>query len=289
MIQESELILNSDGSIYHLHLRSENLADTILLVGDPDRVKMVSRYFDKIEFKTQKREFVTHTGWLGGRRLTCISTGIGTDNIDIVLNELDALASFDLETRQPKTASKPLTFIRLGTSGSIQKSVPVDSFLVSEAAFGLDILLHFYVPRGHEFLKNEWVEKLTAKNWPLPALPYFVTADKYLLEIFSKDFLRGITATNSGFYAPQGRQIRAENAIPDLINILQTFDFQGTRITNLEMETAGIYGLSKILGHRAVSLNAILANRADGTFSRNPERTVKKMIELSLEKICNGC
>lgn len=288
MHQASELILNPDGSIYHLKLRPEHLAPTVLLVGDPDRVPMVSRYFDKIEFKIRKREFVTHTGWLGKRRLTCLSTGIGTDNIDIVLNELDALVSFDLARREPLPQPARLDFLRLGTSGSIQKSVAVDSFLASEAAIGMEGLLRFYLPPEHDFFQNFWVKKLISSEPRLPALPYFVEADSALLKIFKADFQLGITATNTGFYAPQGRQLRAASAVPQLLPLLQSIENQGKIITNLEMETAGIYGLAKILGHRAVSLNCILANRADGTFSRQPEKSMQKMIELALEKLTSS-
>lgn len=287
MLLESELILNPDGSIYHLHLRPEQLAPIVFTVGDPERVGQVSRHFDRIEHRVRRREFVTHTGWLGGQRLSVISTGIGPDNIDIVLNELDALVSFDLKTRQLRETPDRLTIIRLGTSGSIRHDIPVDSLVVSAGAFGLDGVLHFY--DAPALWQNDWVAALekhaAAQGHDFPAKPYFASADADLLRLFSSDFRPGITATNVGFYAPQARQLRAPVRQPNYLSFLQTFDFQGHKITNLEMETAAILGFAHLLGHRAVSLNAILANRADGTFSRNPARTVRRMIERALEKI----
>lgn len=287
-ILESELILNADGSIYHLHLQPEQVAPLIITVGDPDRVAKVSRYFDRIEHKTQKREFVTHTGWLGKTRLTVISTGIGTDNIDIVINELDALFNIDLVSRKPKKQFRQLTFIRLGTSGSIQPEIETDSFLLSDAAFGFDGLLYFY--DAPELCQNDWLHVLAAqtRKHPLPCLAYFTVGDNALIDIFKNEFTRGITATNTGFYAPQGRRLRAGARIPDLISVMQKFDYQGYKITNLEMETAAIYGLAYLLGHRAVSLNAILANRVTGAFSSNPAKTERRLIEIALEKISTG-
>ncbi len=287
-IAESELILNADGSIYHLHLHPEQVSPLIITVGDPDRVAKVSRYFDRIEYKARKREFVTHTGWLGKTRLTVISTGIGTDNIDIVLNELDALFNIDLATRTPRKKLRRLTFIRLGTSGGIQPGTGVDKFVLSRAAFGFDGLLRYYDAPG--LCKNDWLDALAGQTGrhPLPCLPYFAMADEELTGIFSDDFIQGLTATNTGFYAPQGRRLRAGGSIPDLISVLQKFDYQGNKILNLEMETAGIYGLAQMMGHRAISLSAILANRTDGTFSKNPVRTERLLIERALEKISSG-
>lgn len=281
----SELILNSDGSIYHLHLRPDDVADTIFTVGDPERVETVSRCFERVDFRARKREFVTHTGWLGGQRLTVISTGIGTDNIDIVLNELDALASIDLKTKQLRPDPRQFTFIRLGTTGGIRPEIAVDSLLVSAGALGLDGLLHFY--DAPQFWENPFVaalEKQAAEaGWQFPARPYFVETDAELLARFSGDFQPGITATNIGFYAPQGRRLRAEPRWSGYLDFLQSIDFQGNKIANLEMETSAIYGLARLLGHRAVSLNVILANRADGTFSLDPEKTVQRMVEIALE------
>jgi len=287
-ITESELILNADGSIYHLHLHPEHVSPLIITVGDPDRVPKVSRYFDRIEHRARKREFVTHTGWLGKTRLSVISTGIGTDNIDIVLNELDALFNIDLSARTPRKNLHRLTIIRLGTSGGIQPETRLDQFVVSSAAFGFDGLLRYYDAPG--ICNNEWLAALAdqTRRHPLPCLPYFAAADETLIDVFKDDFYPGITATNTGFYAPQGRRLRAGCRVPDLIRVLQKFDYQGNKIVNLEMETAGIYGLAQIMGHRAISLSAILANRADGTFSKNPAKTERLLIETALQKISAG-
>jgi uridine phosphorylase len=283
MHEASELILNKDGSIYHLNLLPDQIGNTIITVGDPTRVKDVSKHFDSIEHQVKHREFVTHTGWLGKKKVSVISTGIGTDNVDIVLNELDALVNFDLKSRQIKPKHTQLTFIRIGTSGSIQQDVPVDSCLISSGAMGLDGLLHFY--KAAPLFDNEVVLNFLAhaKNvWDFPAKPYYVAADESLVKQFSAGCLSGITATNIGFYAPQGRQLRAEQRFQGYMNLLQTFSFKGQKITNLEMETSAIYGLSAILGHKAVSLNAILANRADGTFSKNPKKVVENLIKKTL-------
>ncbi|HET8809789.1 MAG TPA: nucleoside phosphorylase [Flavobacteriaceae bacterium] len=282
--EPSELILNPDGSIYHLHLKPEHIAPTIITVGDPERVEMVTSFFDSVEFKTQKREFHTQTGTFRGKRITVISTGIGTDNIDIVLNELDALANIDLETRVVNPVLSPLNFIRIGTSGAIQKDIPVDSFLLSETAIGLDSLLHYY--ENLQFENQEIIAELK-QQLPLPISPYVADCDPVLKTIFSEasELILGTTATNVGFYAPQGRNLRAKPKAGNLIEKLAAFNYGHIKITNLEMETSGIYGLSKILGHRAVSLNAILANRATGEFSKNPEKTIEKLIKFALDRI----
>ncbi|MBK8196044.1 MAG: nucleoside phosphorylase [Lewinellaceae bacterium] len=285
-LASSELILNPDGSIYHLNLHPEQVAPIIITVGDPDRVSRVSRYFDKVEHRVQKREFVTHTGWLDNMRLSVVSTGIGADNVDIVMNELDALVNIDLDTRQVRNPTRQLTFVRIGTSGGIQPGMGTDAFLVSEAAFGLDGLLRFY--DFPELWENEWVgafHKAMDASGGWPSLPYFAHADQGLVQACTGDFVRGITATNPGFYGPQGRQLRAHISRPGLIDALQQFEFQGKRITNLEMETAAIYGLAQLLGHRAISFNAILANRANGTFSADPHKTEQRLIEQVLENI----
>lgn len=285
----SELILNPDGSVYHLALQPEQLASTIITVGDPERVPRVSRYFDRVEHRVRKREFVTHTGWLGSQRLTVLSTGIGTDNVDIVLNELDALVNIDLAKRQVKPSLTSLTLLRVGTTGGLQAEVPVDSWVASTAAFGMDGLLHFYdAPGLHDGPAIRALRQHCAGKWNFPLSPYFAKGDPALLAAFGKDFQHGFTATNSGFYGPQGRRLRAAVAQPEYLDVLQKFDFHGDRILNLEMETAGIYGLSSLLGHRAVSLSAILANRARGEFSRQPDKTVRRLIETVLEKISTG-
>jgi len=288
-MKPSELILNPDGSIYHLHLRPEQVAPLIITVGDPERVAKVSRYFDRVEFRVRKREFVTHTGWLGKTRLSVISTGIGPDNIDIVLNELDALFNIDLGTRQMKTSLTPLTFIRLGTAGSLQREVPVDSFVASSGAVGMDGLMQFYnAPEQQNHPLLAALHSHCKGEWDFPLAPYFVESDQGLLRHFSENFHQGITATNPGFYGPQGRQLRAPLRQPHYLDLLQSFEFQEKKILNLEMETAAIFGLSQLLGHRAVSLSAILANRAEGQFSLNPARSVRRLLETALEKISCG-
>lgn len=288
-IKESELVLNPDGSIYHLKLHPEQIAPLILTVGDPDRVDRVSRYFDRVEHRLQKREFVTHTGWLGNRRLSVISTGIGADNVDIVLSELDALFNIDLKTRQIKPAPTQLTIIRIGTAGCLQAGIPVDSFVASSSGLGLDGLMQFYkaeAQQQHPVLSA--LRAHTSGQWDFPVSPYFAEGDTGLLRHFSQNFHTGITATNSGFYGPQGRQLRAPVRLPGYLDLLQTFEFQGNRIVNLEMETAAIYGLAALLGHRAISLSAILANRPAGTFSRDPGKAEQALIETVLEKISSG-
>nr|WP_321412826.1 nucleoside phosphorylase [uncultured Allomuricauda sp.] len=285
----SELILNADGSIYHLNLLPEDISSIIITVGDPERVPEVSKYFDSIEIRKGKREFVTHTGIYAGKRLTVISTGIGTDNIDIVFNELDALVNIDFDTRQIKDTKKQLNFIRVGTSGSLQPGIPVDSFLMSTAGIGFDNLLHFY---DCEHIKNQELELALTEylDWSKHSIhPYVVDFDKDLADIFTSNRIRlGATGTNSGFYGPQGRTLRIPPAIKDFNDKLTAFSFGNTEITNLEMETAGIYGLAKLLGHRAVSLNAILANRITGEFSEQGHKTVDELIQYTLECIANS-
>lgn len=282
MIPASELILNPDGSIYHLHLRPEDIAHTIITVGDPDRVDMVARYFDEVRFSTQKREFATKTGRIGNKELSVISTGIGTDNIDIVFNELDALVNIDLSLREVKPSHTQLSFIRIGTSGALQKDVAVDSFIASSYGIGFDGLLHFYEPDYNE--QEQQIQQSLPFFTP-HIQPYVVQASKQLLQQIGNNIVQGITATCSGFYAPQGRQLRLKPKLPNILDSLQQFRQHQVRITNFEMETAGIYGLAKLLGHKAISMNAILANRPSGRFSKQPKATVAKLINLVLERI----
>lgn len=286
-IAESELILNKDGSVYHLHLLPDDLADTVITVGDPDRVPRVSRYFDTIELKKSKREFATHTGTINGKRITVISSGISTDNIDIVLNELDALVNIDLKTRVPKTQLRKLNIIRIGTSGTIQADLPIDSLLVSKTAFGLDTLMHYYRRNINESEQQllDALKQVLPKNGGF--VPYIASADTGLMAKLGHNILQGITFTAPGFYAPQGREIRAHSAHPEFMNALQQFNLNGQRITNLEMETAGIYGLSAVLGHKAISFNVILANRSTQTFSKQPEKIVDNYIRQLLERIAD--
>lgn len=281
-IPESELVLNNDGSIYHLHIKPEDLAETVILVGDQNRVTEVSKHFDKIEVKKSKREFITHTGYIGKKRISVVSTGIGTDNIDIVMNELDALANINLETREVKSTPTKLKFIRIGTSGSLQGNLQVNDILVSSYGLGLDSLMQFYDYEENDEISN----MLNAIDEQLELLfvnPYLFKAPGDLFAQFSKHFNYGITATCCGFYAPQGRMLRAQAKYEDLIKRLSGIEVNGLRVTNFEMETAAIYGMATLLGHEAVSVNAILANRINHTFSHNPAEVVKNAIKKVLE------
>ena len=285
-LAESELILNPDGSIYHLNLKPDQVAPTVITVGDPDRVGLVTQFFDKVEFSIRCREFKTATGSYKGKRITVLSTGIGTDNIDIVFNELDALVNVDFKTRRVKEQLSSLNIIRIGTSGSIQPDIPVDTLLISEYAIGLDCMLQAYdcdAILEHE-LTNSFVEQL---KWdPNRGTPYTVQGDTQLLsQLNSKETSVGFTATLNGFYGPQSRVIRLAVKNPKLNEKLTHFRYKNLRITNLEMETAGIYGLSNLLGHSALSMNAILANRVTETFSEKPAQTIEKLIVYTLDKL----
>ncbi len=285
-IKESELILNADGSVYHLNLKPENIADTIIFVGDQDRVERITKYFDTIEFKTQKREFKTQTGTYKGKRLTVLSTGIGPDNIDIVMNELDALVNIDLNTRKPKEQLKSLNIVRVGTSGSLQADIPVDGFVLSTHGLDLTGMLHFYCVNG---IGNPELEDAFMKytNWhENKAKPIVIENSKALEEKLSdKLTFKGVTATAGGFYGPQGRVLRLPLQDTELNAKMDNFEHDGIRITNFEMETSVIYGMSKLLGHNACSLNAIIANRANGTFSKDPRQTVENLIQFTLNKL----
>jgi uridine phosphorylase len=283
----SELILNPNGSIYHLNLLPEQLADTILFVGDPDRVPKVSKHFDRIEHQVQKREFVTHTGELGGRRLTVISTGIGPDNIDIVMNELDALVNIDLPKRTVKDALTSLNIIRIGTSGSLAADIPPDSFVVSAFGIGLDNLLHYYdypsSPR-EELLRQAFTSFTAGIGTHLN--PIATEADQGLVARFTKKMHRGMTLTCPGFYAPQGRVLRLRSTIQaSFFEKIGQFGFEGQRVTNFEMETSAIIGLANMLGHRATACNGIIANRITGEFSQNPKLTEERIIEEVLSAL----
>nr|WP_288837612.1 nucleoside phosphorylase [uncultured Flavobacterium sp.] len=286
MIQASELILNPDGSIYHLNLKPEHIAQDIIFVGDQERVEKITALFDNIEFTIQKREFKTQTGIYKGKRITVISTGIGPDNIDIVLNELDALVNIDFETRKIKDRLTSLNIIRIGTSGSLQDSIPVDSFVMSQYAIGLDNMLRSYCidKISNTEIENTFIEQT---NWDLrKGKPYVITSSKTLANRFySAQTHKGFTATAGGFYGPQGRVLRLNIQDVNLNRKMDQFDYNGIQITNLEMETAAIYGLSALLGHKAISLNAIIANRADGTFSKNPYQTIDNLIRYTLDKL----
>jgi uridine phosphorylase len=285
-IQQSELILNPDGSVYHLNLKPKHIAHDIIFVGDQDRVSKITKHFDSIEFTTQKREFKTQTGTYKGKRLTVLSTGIGPDNIDIVINELDALVNIDLETRKPKEKLTSLNIIRIGTSGSLHADIPVDSFVMSQFGLGLDNMLRSYLVDAvsNAEMENAFIEHT---NWDLQkGRPVVVPCSPILEKRIESDRMhKGITATAGGFYGPQGRVLRLGIQDPTLNSKMDNFLFEGNRITNLEMETSAIYGLSALLGHQALSLNAIIANRANGTFSSDPYKAVDELIEYTLNKL----
>jgi len=285
-IGESELIINTDGSIFHLHLKPENLADTVILVGDQGRVEMVSKFFDEIEFEVQNREFKTHTGTYNGKRISVLSTGIGTDNIDIVVNELDALVNIDLETRLPKKEHKTLNLIRIGTSGALQGDIPVDTPVLSVTSIGFDGLLNFY--EGNEKLGNEDIKgafkKHTGWNEKLPD-PYFVDASEYLINKIGEGMTKGITISSPGFYGPQGRVLRLNTIDNNLNNKITAFDFEGRKITNYEMESSAIAGLSALLGHNAITVCSIIANRIRKEYSQNYKVAVEKLVKTILDRI----
>ncbi|MCC5939363.1 MAG: nucleoside phosphorylase [Lunatimonas sp.] len=280
-IPESELIINRDGSIYHLHLKPEHLSDRIITVGDPDRVPMVSQYFDEIIYSGRKREFVTHTGYYKGKLFSVISTGMGTDNIEILMTELDALVNVDLETRIPKQQHTTLKIVRVGTSGSLQADTPVDSLLASTFGVGLDSLMAFY-PIQYDSFESSIASQVQA-CLQLPFLPYCVKGSEYLLSRLAKDLPRGMTVTCPGFFAPQGREVRIKPALPDMMSTLSKLSFKDSRLTNFEMETAGYYAMGRILGHEVLSLNAIVANRVEKTFSQRADEVVDRLILHTLE------
>ena len=283
-LKASELILNPDGSLYHLHLRPGQVAETIITVGDPERVAQVSDRFDRVEQRTTGREFVTHTGTFRGQRLTVISTGIGTDNVDIVINELDALFNVDLERRSLRRELTSLTFLRLGTSGAFQPDLELGSFLLSDAAIGLDGLLPYYVPAStnHPAVLN-LRDHLSDVRLQLPVRPAFILPS--LPPAFeTSDLPRGITLTAAGFYGPQGRRLRLKTALDEvMLNRLRSWTYREQRITNIEMETSGLYALATRLGHRSASLSVLLANRALNTFHDRPKRAVEELITRGLD------
>ena len=286
-ISESELVLNTDGSVYHLNLQPDQIANTIITVGDPDRVHEVSKHFDRIDTKVQKREFITHTGEINGNRLTVIATGIGTDNIDIVFNELDALVNIDLKSRTIKKEKTSLNFIRIGTSGCMQADIPLDSFLLSTYGLGLDGLIHFYDYKYNSTeleLKSNFMDYASSKI-KLPIRPYFTEGSSDLISKLGADMLKGITVTCPGFYAPQGRKLRLSLSTNDILSALSGFSFQGQRATNFEMETSAIYGFSNMMGHKAASCNALIANRQLQTFSKDSKGVVQKLIQIILGQI----
>ena len=283
-IAESEMILNARGAIYHLNLLPNEIGSTVFLVGDPDRVKEVSKHFDKIEYKGEYREFITHTGLIGKKKLTVLSTGIGTDNIDIAINELDALVNIDLTTREIKPSLTSLNLIRIGTSGALQPEIPVDNFIASTHGLGIDNLLNFYRLRQNDEEKQLLHSFVTSTQMHSQiGYPYIAGASGSLIKHFVKDFYQGITVTCPGFYGPQGRVLRLGISNPELINRLTQFRFGQHRITNFEMETSAIYGLSRLLGHNCLSLNAVIANRVRKEFSKDGKAAVEALIAKVLE------
>lgn len=286
MIASSELILNPDGSVYHLNLLPQDIAHDIIFVGDPDRVCKITQHFDSIELTKQKREFKIQTGFYKGKRLSVIATGIGPDNIDIVFNELDALVNIDLVNRIPKLNHTSLNIVRIGTSGSLQKDIPIDSFVLSKFGLGLDNMLRSYLV---DEISNIDFENafINHTNWDLrKGRPYVVSCSEALESKFKSDLLfSGVTATSGGFYGPQGRILRLAIQDKSLNSKMDNFSYNNTKITNLEMETSAIYGLGKLLGHNCLSLNAIVANRATGTFSENPEKAIEELILYTLNKL----
>lgn len=286
MIAASELILNPDGSVYHINLKPGQIANDIIFVGDQNRVEKITKHFDSIEFTTQKREFKTQTGTYKGKRITVMSSGIGPDNIDIVMNELDALVNVDLETRTVKKELTSLNIVRIGTSGSLQADIPCDSFVMSQYGLGLDNMLRSYLI--DEISETEMEEAFIAQtNWDMrKGRPYVIAGSKTLEKRLESDkIFKGFTGTAGGFYGPQGRVVRLGIQDPELNSKMDSFNFKGTRMTNLEMETGAIYGLGKLLGHNCLSLNAIIANRATGTFSEDPYKAVDELIVYALNKL----
>lgn len=285
-IAESELIINNRGAIYHLDVRPEELADTIIVVGDPGRVEKVSAHFDEIEHRLSHREFNTHTGYINNKHISVISTGIGPDNIDIVFNELDALANIDFETRLIKEKLTKLNIIRFGTSGSLQADIPVDSFVASSHGLGLDNLLNFYTyekTADDKAMTDAFVDQ--TKLDTAITNPYAFSGSETLLKKFGEGFHKGITVTCPGFFGPQGRVLRLGLSSPELVNRLTHFSFNNHRITNFEMETSAIYGLGKLMGHECMSVNAIIANRVVKEFSKDSNAAVEKLIVKALEAL----
>ena len=285
-IDESELILTKENKVYHLHLSSEDIAPLVITVGDPERVNEVSKYFDAIEVRAKHREFVTHTGRIGKKRITVLSSGIGPDNIDIVMNELDACVNIDFDTRTIKEQHTSLHIIRFGTSGSLQADIPVDSFVASTHGIGLDNVLHYYPMSTTEIEKNilaSFLEQTSIQQSSI--MPYVAEGSTELLSYFKEGYHHGITVTCPGFYAPQGRVVRAGLQFPTLVDELTHFRMGDLRITNFEMETSAIFGLGKVLGHSCLAINTIVANRVHKTFSKNSVKSIDEMIKKNLEMI----
>ena len=284
-IPGTDLLINADGSVYHLKLHPDQLADTVIIVGDPGRVEEIVQFFDKIDSQTMNREFRSCTGWYGKKRITALSTGIGPDNIDIVLHELDALANIDFAKREVKQELTSLTVVRIGTSGAIRPEVPLDSIALSTYGMGLDNLLRFYDTRGICDLEME-SQFIEQTGWKIEHVrPYFVKGSEILLKKFSDIEIQGITATAPGFYGPQGRRLRLQQADPGMIERLKEFGYRGEKIINFEMETSALYGLGALMGHQVITICALIANRATETFSKDHRPVMKTVIGMVLEKL----
>ncbi len=286
VFEESELILTNDSKIYHLNLSPEEIADDIIVVGDPGRVPEISKHFDSLELKMQNRELVSHTGIFNKKRITALSTGMGPDNIDIVLNELDALANIDFNTRTAKTSHRQLRIIRIGTSGALQADIPVDSYVASAYGLGIDGVMNFY-KKTREIIDNTLTDEFIRQSeWPAYlAKPYAVPASDQLLQKIAFDMLKGITATAPGFFGPQGRELRGELAFPELNQRLTSFNYNGKTITNFEMETSALYGLGKVLGHETLTICVIIANRISKQFTKNYKPLMENLIKIVLERL----
>jgi len=285
-MKESDLIINSDGSIYHLKLKPEEIPDLILVSGDPARITMISDHFERVEFKRQNREFVSHLGYYRGKRILALSTGIGPDNIDIVMNELDALVNIDLNTRQPFDHHRALTIIRIGTSGTLHADIPVGSYVIASHGMGMDGSLHYY-SRLAEVTDKELTEAFIRQTaWPsfLP-IPYIIPGTKELVKKLSSGGVTGITATAGGFYGPQGRELRLKGAFPGMLDVMAGFSYKNNRIINFEMETSSLYGLGAMLGHKVASICVLLANRATGEYTRTIKEDEEKLIGFVLNKM----
>lgn len=282
-ISETELIISKEGSIYHLNLKPQHIADTVIAVGDPSRVYRISKHFDKIEFEMNKREFITHVGTYKGKRLTVISTGMGTDNIEIFMTELDALVNIDFKTREVKKEKRKLNIIRIGTSGAIQEDIPVGSFIASEYGLGLDTLNYFYNFKHSP--KEQALVKEIQKTVGLGFTPYLCRGSSKLMKQIGFDMIKGNTITSPGFYAPQGRKIRIPIRLPKMVRDLTQFHMDGFWLTNFEMETSAYYGLAKLMGHEMLSLNAIIANRSTDEFSGDYTKIVDDLIIKTLDRL----
>lgn len=285
-LSDSDYILNKDGSVYHIHLRNEHIADDVIVVGDQGRVKQITKHFDNIEVEIHNREFVTHTGKLGKKRITVMSTGIGTDNVDIAINELDAAVNIDPESRMAKVEKRKLNIIRIGTSGALQADIPVGSFVISQFGLGFDGVMHYYNYES-DALERLLEEKIAKHlDWSSkPASPYICNGSAKLFAQLGKGMIPGITAASPGFYGPQGRMLRLSPRFPEINSKLESFAFENYRVTNFEMETSALYGLSNLLGHDACTVCAIIANRVRKEFSEDYRKDVERLIETVLERI----